>query len=134
MQSFLHAVRTIFGVFMDALTLYKAVFQTQSYRRSRESVFAQTACLICRAESQTATGHGRHSVYVGTIISFIRLADRPQHRQTRHFDPLASPRIPSLLEMEIAASWTTPDPSSPAEADPRNGHQQYDLERGAHRR
>src|SRR5262249_39773321 len=35
-------------------------------------------------------------------LAFLRLAERPHDRPTRHTDSLAPQRVPSVLEMEIA--------------------------------
>src|SRR5215471_16452455 len=114
--------------FPGRFNLYKAVFQARGYRRGREPVFAQTA----RAQSQTTTSYRCHSLYVGSAVWSVRLAERPHHRQTRHVDSLAPHRLPFVLEEQVSASRTTSRSSPAAEADRRDGNEQPNLGRGAH--
>ena len=118
--------------FPGRFNLYKPVFQARGYRRGREPVLAQTARLIYRAQSQTTTSYRCHSLYVGSAVWSVRLAERSHHRQTRHVDSLAPHRLPFVLEVQVSASRTTSRSSPAAEADRRDGDEQPDLGRGAH--
>src|SRR5215471_2848172 len=75
--------------FPRRFNLYKAVFHARGYRRGRESVFAQTARFIYRAQNKNSESHRGHSLYVGSAVPSVRLAERSHHRQTRHVDSLA---------------------------------------------
>src|SRR5215831_16434288 len=112
--------------------LYSTVFQARGYRRGREPLFAQTTRLIYRAQSQTTTSYRCHSLYVGSAVRSLRLAERSHHRQTRHIDSLAPNRLPFVLEVQVSASRATSRSSPAAEADRRDGNEQPDLGRGAH--
>ena len=61
--------------FPGRFNLYKPVFQARGYRRGREPVFAQTARLIYRAQSQTTTSYRCHSLYLGSAVRSVRLAN-----------------------------------------------------------
>src|SRR5215831_20489690 len=107
--------------------LYSTVFQARGYRRGREPLFAQTTRLIYRAQSQTTTSYRCHSLYVGSAVRSLRLAERSHHRQTRHVDSLAPHRLPFVLEVQISASRTTSRSNPAAVADRRDGNEQPDL-------
>src|SRR5215831_1744114 len=75
--------------FPGRFNLYKAVFHARGYRRGRESVFAQTARLIYRAQNKSSASYRRHSLYVGSTLPSVRLEERSHNRQTRHVGALA---------------------------------------------
>src|SRR5437667_11597209 len=98
MQSFLHTVRTLVGVFLDALTFIRLCFRPTAtvaaenlFLRKQLSLFVER-----KIKPRRATDAIRF-----TLARLSRLFDWrkcPHHRPTRHIDPLASQRFPFILE------------------------------------
>src|SRR5215470_3488431 len=131
MQSFLDAIRTIFGVFLDALTFIRLCFKPGLASRPRTCFCANSSAYISSAKSNHDELPMPFALPLLSVRS-VRLAERSHHRQTRHVDSLAPHRLPFVLEVQVSASRTTSRSSPAAEADRRDGNEQPNLGRGAH--
>ena len=131
MPSFLHPIRTIFSIFLDALTFIKLCFRPTTtvaaenlFLRKQLGLFIERKAIPRRATDAIRFTLARLSCLFDwrnalTIVN-------------RYLDRLASPRLPIVLETQVPTSWTTSHSRPVAEAHCRDGNEQSDLGRGAH--
>ena len=69
-----------------------------------ENIFLRKQLALYLERGQTATGHGRHSLVHGFVLSVLRMAERFGQRQARDLPQLASKRLSATLAMEVEAA------------------------------
>jgi len=85
------------------------VFPAEGSLGCRESVPSKATRTFRGTESETAPRNKWVPIHIVVTFRSVRLAKCSHHRQTEHIDPLASQRIPIVLEMEVEAKWSTAD-------------------------
>jgi len=80
----LHTLRTIFGVFLDALTFIKLCFRPTTTVAAENLFLRKQLGLFINLD-----GRPMPSALHGSTILSIRPAECPHHRQTQYVDPLA---------------------------------------------
>jgi hypothetical protein len=83
--------------FLDALTFIKLCFSPTSAFAAENLFLREQLGLFIeqKAKPRRVTDAIRFTL---ARLSSFRLAECPHHRQTRYLDPLASPRLPFVLE------------------------------------
>jgi hypothetical protein len=127
------ALRTLGDVLADVARLGLLTLQSRT-QLAAENLFLrkQLALYIERQVKPRARGQ-RDTHRAGGLVASRRLASPPGHRQTRHADPMAPKRGPSVVAMEIEGARSSTDPSQPAAPDRGDDHGQSNMGRGTDR-
>src|SRR5215813_11988274 len=131
MESFLHFIRTTFGVFLDALTFMRLCFRPTTtvaaenlFLRKQLGLFVERKVRPRRAtDAIRFTLAGLSGLFDWRNALVIVKPDT---------GPLAPQGISSVLETEVSTSRTTSSSRPTAEVDRRDGGEQPVLGRGAH--
>src|SRR5262247_2711063 len=104
-------------IFADVLTFLLLCFRSPA-AVAAENLFLRKQLglyIELKIKPRRATNSIRFTL--APSLAFLRLAERPHDRPTRHTDSLAPQRVPSVLEMEIATPWPSTCACRRAEVD-----------------
>src|SRR5215472_14300846 len=130
----IHCFQTAVGVFLDFASLpvlaarsHTTLIAENLFLRKQLALFQERKTRPRRADDGTRW-------VMATLSRFFPWRGALGQREAGYLDPLASPRIPPVLALEIQTGGKTTATPGPPATDPQNGGRECDLGRGTHRR